>query len=44
MTHDLKTWPEYFEPILTGRKTFEIRHDDRDFKTGHVLHLREWLP
>jgi hypothetical protein len=43
-THYLKTWPEYFAAILDGRKTFEIRRDDRGFDVGDVLHLAEWDP
>lgn len=42
--HRLKTWPEYFEAILSGRKTFEVRKDDRDFAVGDVLSLLEWRP
>lgn len=42
--HELKTWPEFFEKLLTGEKTFEIRKNDRGFIVGHVLHLREWNP
>lgn len=42
MVHELKTWPEYYEKVISGEKTFEIRKDDRGFKTGDVLHLREW--
>lgn len=42
--HELKCWPEYFAPIRLGKKTFELRIDDRDFQTGDVLILREWNP
>lgn len=40
--HDLKTWPVYFEEVIAGRKTFEVRHNDRDYKVGDILWLREW--
>jgi len=42
MTHELKTWPEYFEAIASGAKTFEIRENDRDFKVGDILVLEEY--
>jgi hypothetical protein len=44
MTHELKTWPDYYLHIVDGTKTFEYRRDDRGFKVGDVLHLREWEP
>jgi hypothetical protein len=42
--HELKTWPAYFGDIARGVKTFEVRRDDRDFKTGDVLQLAEYDP
>ena len=44
MTHELKTWPEYFEAIWDGRKNFEYRLNDRDYQVGDLLHLREYDP
>lgn len=43
-THELKTWPVYFEEIWHGRKLFEYRKDDRGFKVKDTLCLREWCP
>lgn len=40
--HDLKILPEYFLPVFTGKKTFEIRYNDRNFHTGDFIRLREW--
>jgi len=42
MTHELKTWPQYFKEIVAGKKTFEYRKNDRGFQVGHFLRLREW--
>jgi ASC-1-like (ASCH) protein len=44
MEHKLKTWPEYFEEVIEGRKTFEVRKNDRDFKEGDTLLLQEFDP
>jgi len=44
MTHELKCWPVYFEAIREGTKTFEIRKDDRNYRHGDTLILREWNP
>lgn len=42
MTHELKTWPEYFALVENNTKTFEVRRNDRHFKTGDTLILKEW--
>lgn len=42
--HKLKTWPKWFEAVIEGRKTFELRNNDRDFREGDRLVLREWDP
>ncbi len=42
--HVLKVWPEYFEAMASGKKTFEIRKNDRGFQCGDTLTLREYVP
>lgn len=44
MEHELKCWPEYFEPLATGVKPFEVRRADRAFAVGDTLRLREFIP
>ena len=41
-THDLKCWPEYYDPIIEKIKTWEFRKDDRPYAVGDTLLLREW--
>lgn len=40
--HDLKTQEIYYQAILEGKKTFEIRKADRDYRVGDVLKLSEY--
>jgi hypothetical protein len=42
--HELKTISSFFECVADGRKPFEIRKNDRNFKVGDVLLLREIEP
>jgi hypothetical protein len=44
MRHELKCWPPYFESVMDGSKPFELRKNDRDYKYGDELLLREWDP
>jgi len=44
ITHNLKTWPSYFNEVLSGEKTFEIRRNDRQFQVGDLLILEEYIP
>lgn len=40
--HELKIYQEYFEAVKDGRKKFEIRKNDRDYKVGDILVLLEY--
>jgi len=42
--HELKIWPDFFAQVISGVKPFEVRRNDREFKTGDVLKLCEWDP
>jgi len=42
--HKLKIWPLYFVAMLEGKKSFELRRNDRNFKVGDYLILEEWEP
>jgi len=41
---ELKSWPEFFEPLIAGKKTFDLRRNDRDFNVGDRLRFLEWNP
>nr|WP_312985789.1 DUF3850 domain-containing protein [Clostridioides sp.] len=40
-THELKIYKEYYEPVLNGSKTFEIRKNDRNYRVGDRIVLNE---
>lgn len=41
-THHLKTLPPYFDAVISGSKTFEVRKNDRAFKQGDCVVLAEY--
>jgi hypothetical protein len=40
--HELKCWPEYFEPINRGIKPFDLRVHDRDYSVGDIVRFMEY--
>jgi hypothetical protein len=40
--HKLKTATAFYQALQDGRKTFEIRFNDRDYRVGDYLHLCQW--
>ena len=43
--HFLKTWPEFYQAVKSGEKTFEFRQEDnRIFEVGDTLTLQEFRP
>lgn len=42
MIHELKITPIYFKEVLPGRKSFEVRKNDRPFSEGDMLALNEY--
>jgi hypothetical protein len=39
-----KTWPEYFEAVVSGKKKYDLRLNDFEINEGDVLVLEEWDP
>jgi hypothetical protein len=39
-----KTWPEYFEAIISGKKKFDFRVNDFEIAEGDTLVLQEYDP
>lgn len=37
--HELKIDPEYFDSVVCGDKTSEVRRNDRDFRVGDAIQL-----
>lgn len=41
---DKKVWPEYFQAIMDGRKSYELRLADFECKPADTLVPKEWEP
>lgn len=39
--HEIKIEQEYFEYVISGKKKFEIRKNDRNYEVGDILRLKE---
>lgn len=44
MRIEKKIWPQFFDAIDSGKKTYELRLADWECKEGDELLLREWDP
>ena len=44
MEDQLKIIPKYFKEIVDGNKNFEVRKNDRNYKIGDTLILKEYDP
>jgi hypothetical protein len=42
--HVIKCWTGYFDAVRAGRKTFEVRKDDRDYQEGDAVTLLDFDP
>lgn len=40
--HELKVWDEFMMDLISRKKTFEVRINDRDFHEGDTLLLQGW--
>lgn len=40
--HELKILPKFYEDIFEGKRSFELRKDDRDFQVGDYIIFREY--
>ena len=43
MTHHIKIAPKHYKEIASGRKNFEIRFNDHNYKVGDIVELEEYL-
>ena len=41
--HELKIKEEYYKEVALGRKTFELRKNDRDYQVGDLIKFNDAL-
>lgn len=44
IVHDLKTNPQFWPHVLDGSLPFEVRRNDRKFRVGDFVSLRQFDP
>lgn len=44
MNHNVKSWGMFYQDILTGKRTSDIRKNDRRYAVGDILNLNEFDP
>ena len=44
MEIEKKAWPDFFQDIVDGKKTFDLRLAEFECKPGDTLVLKEWNP
>lgn len=42
--HRIKLLREFFNDVVSGKKPFEVRRDDRGYAVGDTLHISEYDP
>jgi hypothetical protein len=42
--HELKIIDPFFAQVISGKKTFEIRKNDRNYHEGDILVLKQFYP
>jgi hypothetical protein len=40
-THQLKLFEKFWEPVMSGKKCFEIRKNDRDYRQGDRIIFKD---
>lgn len=40
--HELKIAPEYYYVVASGKKNFEIRQNDRRYRVGDIVRMKQW--
>lgn len=44
MIHAVKCYSEFFEELMSGEKSFEVRKGDRPYEVGDYLAVNEFIP